>query len=276
MRAPPLLVVVVVLSSAATLLSSCERECSTQNDCPDTAYCTGEGECAPAIVLPDAGPQSGGVGYVPSGGARVDGGTPASSGGSGGVGGVGGSAGTPGAGGGTMPSYGPDHCGAECLSDYDCTTTPDDPLYGVGNYRCWQGACLYTGCTSNQDCIDAYGEWWPQCDLNAWPWAQCQFRCNDASDCGWGDVLFDDDNWACTSGVCQYQGCGSDLECEQFWNLEDLRCARMPYQQVSSCWYACADDSDCYANEACYNGACGWLGCSEGGCGAGALCVTPP
>lgn len=256
------------------LSTGCETECSSYGDCPTDQYCDSTGTCVNAVAVPEPRPRDS-LGYIPPGGARTDGGVPAAGGG--GIGGIGGGSGggAPGGGGGTMPSYGPPRCGPECTSAYDCTDTPDDPLVGVNNFRCQAGGCLYLGCQSNQDCTEGLGEWWPECDLNAWPWGQCLFRCNTAADCAWDDELYGEDNWSCTGGVCRHLGCTSNYECEQHYGLEELRCARMPYQSVPMCWYACTQDSDCYSGEVCYDGACGWIGCDETTCGSGAVCVTP-
>lgn len=102
----------------------------------------------------------------------------------------------------------------------NCTlgcNTPDDCVIGNGaaydadNYQCDNGACVYSGCKSDEEC-DALGSNLVCRDSGGIKY--CLLACNTLSDCILGEGAHRDaDNFSCNDGVCQYLGCHSDREC---------------------------------------------------------------
>jgi hypothetical protein len=114
--------------------------------------------------------------------------------------------------------------------------------------------------------------------------ALCLESCQAPADCVLAGSAYDEDNYACASGVCIYTGCVSDAECQA-----DLgpayRCRPNPLG-VPACFEACSAPVDCIIpggarfdedNYACTGGACVYTGCvSDAECqadlGSGYVC----
>jgi hypothetical protein len=49
-------------------------------------------------------------------------------------------------------------CGEGCDSVADCGTGVG--AYGEDNYECVDSGCVYTGCNSNDECVESHGVGW--------------------------------------------------------------------------------------------------------------------
>lgn len=95
------------------------------------------------------------------------------------------------------------------------------------------------------------------------PVAQCVDTCVDASECASPQPPFDEDNWTCFEGGCQWLGCKDD-ECAVDQVCHD------PGTGVPACLPACMAAADCdqgvepfvASNYSCDAGACVFLGCA--------------
>lgn len=104
---------------------------------------------------------------------------------------------------GTVPS-----CNAPCETTEDCTSTlfPD----------AFEFECIDGGCEQQISCTEA------SCDTifgtdSVCHEGLCVFPCETPADCASDneqDELRDENNYACTSGLCEYLGCQSDAECD--------------------------------------------------------------
>ena len=100
------------------------------------------------------------------------------------------------------------YCTPTCATAADCDL--GTPAYDADNYSCDAGACVFTGCNTDQEC--AASNVGTIChDFGSI--RSCANPCSTAADCGQGVPAFDADNYACESGICTYTGCNSDQEC---------------------------------------------------------------
>lgn len=150
--------------------------------------------------------------------------------------------------------------------------------YDEDNYRCAGNLCEYTGCRSDAECQATFmSSGWLCRDLGGLP--TCQQACAAAADCGQGTAAFDDDNYACESGVCRYTGCATDAECASTF-LDDRYVCRdvlppdtgLPVPTArTNCVQSCVTPADCAAasaafdadNYACEGGVCRYVGCRD-------------
>jgi hypothetical protein len=102
-----------------------------------------------------------------------------------------------------------DVCLQTCAVAADCAT-PSAP-YDDDNYACDAGACVYTGCNSDAECEDL-GDY--ACESFEGGLDLCVLTCDTPADCDGGSAAYDEDNYACESGLCAYTGCNSDQECQ--------------------------------------------------------------
>jgi len=150
-------------------------------------------------------------------------------------------------------------CLVACASAADCATGVE--AYDEDNYTCEDGGCVYTGCTSDDECR-SLGDY--LCTESAGP-SVCQPACDSVSDCVLGLAPYDSDNYECNDGVCAYLGCLSDEECQ---DLGAYTCAPSS-GDVRYCTMACSSVSDCVGpgapfdedNYDCKAGACVYTGC---------------
>lgn len=191
-----------------------------------------------------------GVGSSGSGGASTSSSTSSGSGGGG--------AGQP-----SVP-----YCLPACGTAADCDL--GTPSFDADNYTCDAGVCVYQGCNDDAEC-QAVGAF--VCREGADPLMLgaarvCVQACSTVADCTTASAPYDDDNYTCVAGGCQYQGCNSDSECQA---LGDYVC-RDNGAGVAFCQSACAVAADCDIgggsaydadNYACEAGACVYLGCVD-------------
>jgi hypothetical protein len=98
---------------------------------------------------------------------------------------------------------------------------------------------------------------------------QCWVACTTAADCAIDQPVYDEDNYACTAGRCDYKGCLSDEECTDTFQSPGWACAAIPGSPVKGCVETCATVADCAIpqpildedNYACTEGKCDYKGC---------------
>lgn len=109
------------------------------------------------------------------------------------------------------------YCLPGCTSAQDCATEAAGSLYGADNYLCDDGACIFSGCNSNEECQEANGSASLCVDPFNLSQNNCYTSCVTNTDCGYPESgpAYDADNYTCTEGLCLYSGCQSDAECAQ-------------------------------------------------------------
>lgn len=107
-------------------------------------------------------------------------------------------------------------------------------------------------------------------DAGAGPVASyCFPACSNANDCSLGTPLQDADNYSCTSGVCEWQGCNSTQECLDTFRVSSGFVCSSAVNGLPNCLESCADASDCEkpspiygpGHWSCRSSACVWTGC---------------
>lgn len=78
------------------------------------------------------------------------------------------------------------------------------------NHICENGACIYLGCSTNNQCKELQSNW--TCHAGTPP--TCLQECASSAECGSNLPAWDADNYQCEGGACIYQGCNSDRECD--------------------------------------------------------------
>jgi hypothetical protein len=101
--------------------------------------------------------------------------------------------------------------------------------------------------------------------------AECHPTCTSAADCAFGGALYDQDNWACTEGTCEYKGCRSTQECTDQLRSPKYVCAPSANLPFNECFRTCSAAADCTSssaptafdadNWACTGGKCEYKGC---------------
>lgn len=104
-----------------------------------------------------------------------------------------------------------DQCVATCSEANDCSRP--GPLYD-DNWTCSDSECEWTGCTDDAECQAALMNANYICaEEPGFDVPQCIATCNEPDDCSRPNPLYDDDNWACGDGRCEWLGCNDDEEC---------------------------------------------------------------
>lgn len=157
-------------------------------------------------------------------------------------------------------------CIALCDSVDDCVAP--SPISDADNWAC-DGECEYLGCASDDECQMAFMNPNYACDAGAAAVPTCVPTCNVVDDCFLPSPLYDQDNWACSSQRCEYQGCTSDDECQMGFQMPNYACidggAGVPF-----CQRTCAAPADCLSptplydadNWACEAEVCVYIGCN--------------
>lgn len=128
----------------------------------------------------------------------------------------------------------------------DCVSPGAISLHDEDNWNCKAGVCEYKGCTSNHECIDAYLDANYICALVAGlTIPSCTKKCTTNLNCATALPLYDDDNWACTAGACDYKGCNTNVECMDSLMGANYACEFMPGLSIKSCRPTCSMISDC-------------------------------
>ncbi len=175
-------------------------------------------------------------------------------------GGQGGSASGTGGGGVTMSV-----CQLTCSTPADCSNGL--AAYDEDNYTCPDGWCQYQGCNNDTEC---QAQWNLVCRDIGVGIDTCIAGCTTVAQCNLGSAAYDEDNYICADGWCQYQGCNGDSECAAIGNYvcRDLGIG------ITTCVMACNVPGDCDIgggsaydadNYSCDEGWCRYLGCNNDG-----------
>jgi hypothetical protein len=108
-------------------------------------------------------------------------------------------------------------CVPGCASDSDCGYAAAGTHYDQDNYRCDEGACVYSGCNNDLECQENLGAASTCVDPFNIGQTTCYTSCSTSADCGTSDAsaAYDADNHSCENGLCIYTGCRNDQECEE-------------------------------------------------------------
>ena len=167
-------------------------------------------------------------------------------------------------------------CVLSCATGADCVTP--SPAFDLDNYRCEAGSCRYTGCVDDEECRATFASASYVCRDPGTGLRSCLLGCTAATECGSGTAAFDGDNYHCEAGLCIYQGCNSDLECESTlggaYGCFDVEPPATPLPipvADANCVRRCASAGDCATdsgafgadNYMCEAGACRYRGCND-------------
>lgn len=181
------------------------------------------------------------------------------------------------------PLEGPPVCLGSCTVAADCVEPNAVDLVDEDNYACDTGVCRWLGCNSDAECLAGY-----LCRHIEGALPLCYPPCSVPGDCAFAGsegTAYDDDNYACESGVCRWQGCNTDAECQAF---DSNHVCHTATPTLDLCRRSCTTAADCDEgagsvydanNYTCEAGVCRWLGCaSDDECvtdDLGARCVGP-
>ena len=163
-------------------------------------------------------------------------------------------------------------CQQGCTKPADCATTTTAGAYDASHWSCNAGVCRYEGCKSDAECTATFGGTKPyKCHATAGSFAACVPACSKPADCATASAAYDADNYACTSGICEYTGCNSTAECAASISDARIRCGRLPSWTFSACLFGCTSAADCAMtgagpafdadNYRCTSGVCEFIGC---------------
>ncbi len=102
-------------------------------------------------------------------------------------------------------------CVKRCAAPADCAVA--SAAFDADNYACEAGGCRYNGCNDDAECAASVAGTVCRKAFGATS-AACIKKCSVAADCAAASAAFDDDNYACETGLCRYKGCNSDAECQ--------------------------------------------------------------
>ena len=153
-------------------------------------------------------------------------------------------------------------------------------MHEEDNYSCSDGACVYDGCNADSECQDLFGIDEAGC-LVSGGFGACVRSCDAAADCAVaGQTGFAAENYACTGGLCDYQGCLDDTDCAGGTGSGSV--CRAYDGSVPTCVEGCANDADCAQaggddkdadNWECKDSGCRYIGCNgDGECAMGEVC----
>ncbi len=215
---------------------------------------------------------SGGNAGSSGGNAGSSGGSAGSAGGAAGSSGGAGSSGASGTGG--TPIETPRSCRPACTAVAQCAT-PMVPSYDEDNWSCTAGACDYTGCRSDAECqtLGNYVCRTPE-GTNL---PLCQAACQTPSTCGTDDAAYASARFSCNGGVCRWNGCQTDDECQRSMSrgggAARWLCRTVGDSSFRACYQACSVPGDCNGgastttpitdadNWRCETDLCRYLGC---------------
>ena len=163
-------------------------------------------------------------------------------------------------------------CRLRCTVAADCDTG-NGTLYDADNWSCNAGACEETGCNTNQECIDYFKDPQKICTTEpGYSLKRCVTKCAVAADCvPFSGTLYDEDNWACNTGLCRYLGCKTSQECLDAHPGTNYVCTPS-LAAGDGCLRTCSAAADCKLanfslydedNFICKAGLCESLGCNS-------------
>ena len=159
-------------------------------------------------------------------------------------------------------------CGFTCATPGDCIQP--SPLYTPEHFECNEGVCEWQGCVDDGECQAAYANPFYRCgEVEGSSVPTCYQACpDDVAQCFLPSPLYDNDNWACNAGRCEWQGCVDDMECVQAFENGGYVCDTEG-GGTPTCVGTCDDPTDCQQpsplydanNWACEDHRCRWVGC---------------
>lgn len=167
-------------------------------------------------------------------------------------------------------------CQLGCSTGADCTT--GSAAFDADNYRCEAGVCRYTGCNDDAECRATFSSDRYVCRDPGTGVRSCVQACAIPADCGSGTPAFDADNYRCDGGICVYEGCRDDVECEATFGgaygcfTQEPPETPLPVPTADrNCVRRCTTPSDCGTdggafgadNYTCEGGACRYAGCND-------------
>lgn len=167
-------------------------------------------------------------------------------------------------------------CQLGCATSSDCTTP--SAAFDADNYACEETRCRYTGCNDDAECQSTFMNSDYLCrevsGLNT-----CVEGCAVEADCGTASAAFDADNYRCSAGHCEYQGCNDDAECASTFLDARYVCRDVDPPDrglpipvaLRNCVLGCSVASDCSTSSAafdadnyeCRESACRYTGCND-------------
>ena len=164
-------------------------------------------------------------------------------------------------------------CVGTCGTAADCVPASSTAITDSDNYRCQGGACQYTGCNADGECTAVFGAGWV-CRTGLVGVASCAKACTEVAACVIpSSPLYDEDNYSCVAGGCQWDGCNNTSECTSGLSDPRYSCDPVPGLGFSSCYLTCGVPSDCVPagagvafdadNYRCLAGSCQYLGCNS-------------
>jgi hypothetical protein len=156
-------------------------------------------------------------------------------------------------------------CQHTCASPADCSNGL--AAYDEDNYACPDGWCQYLGCNNDTECAALGNQVCRDIGVGI---DSCVAACGVPAQCDQGSAPYDEDNYACSDGWCQYQGCNGDTECA---TLGNYLCRDLGFG-TTSCVMACTVPEDCNIgggpaydadNYTCNDGWCQYTGCNNDG-----------
>jgi len=157
-------------------------------------------------------------------------------------------------------------CQTSCSRALDCIQDNAPPAHDLNNYQCEEGVCVFTGCTSDDEC-QTEGNFLCRDVYNSGT-SICEPACTTVSDCNFGTLVTDSDNYSCLEGVCLYTGCNADSECSSLGNYV----CRELSPSHKNCVPACDVTADCDFQIAAFDtdnyrctdgGYCEYSGCNS-------------
>jgi len=154
-------------------------------------------------------------------------------------------------------------CSGDCTVCNNGQCNQNDNSQCASNEQCQSGTCVYSGCTSNNDCSGST----PFCNTGTGDCVECQ----SAGDCDDSDECTTD---TCSSGTCQNSNAQNGASCTtcggQYCECQSGSCIELGCVSAADC-----DDSNLCTTDACVSDSCQFTDLVDGtacsNCG-GSLC----
>lgn len=112
-------------------------------------------------------------------------------------------------------------CTKGCIGSGDCSA--GTAAFDADNYSCTASSCVYKGCNTDSECKSSFSNSAYICrPVSGLP--SCVKGCSSVSECDFGSAAFDVDNYSCTAGFCDYQGCNNADECRSTFANSEYVC----------------------------------------------------
>jgi hypothetical protein len=139
------------------------------------------------------------------------------------------------------------YCYIGCTSAGDCADI-ETGAFGSNNYACTNGSCEYTGCGNDDACAETFGatgDTYLCRDVYNTGTAFCQKACGSVAECVPAAPGYEEANFSCTEGVCKYEGCTTDNQCETRYASSEGNWGCRELNGHTDCRQLCTADTDC-------------------------------